>query len=32
LQDTVKSCEVLLDLRAQDKPSDHAPVLVEIGV
>ncbi|NVK18770.1 MAG: exodeoxyribonuclease III [Methylocystaceae bacterium] len=32
LQQHVKSCEVLLDLRAQDKPSDHAPVLVEIAV
>ncbi|WP_240796826.1 exodeoxyribonuclease III [Terasakiella sp. SH-1] len=32
LQDMVKSCEVLLDLRGLEKPSDHAPVLVELAV
>ncbi len=32
LSDGVKSCEVLLDLRGQEKPSDHAPVLVEIDL
>lgn len=28
LKDSVSGCEVLLDLRGQEKPSDHAPVLV----
>jgi len=32
LQDCVKSCEVLLDLRGLEKPSDHAPALVEIDL
>lgn len=32
LENTVKSCEVLLDLRGLDKPSDHAPVLVEFDL
>ncbi|MDV7341169.1 exodeoxyribonuclease III [Terasakiella sp. A23] len=32
LKDGVKACEVLLDLRGEEKPSDHAPVLVEIAL
>ena len=32
LENGVKSCEVLLELRGQEKPSDHAPVLVEIDL
>ncbi|WP_419798551.1 MAG: exodeoxyribonuclease III [Terasakiella sp.] len=32
LKDGVKSCEVLLDLRGLEKPSDHAPVMVEIDI
>lgn len=32
LEHTVKSCEVLLDLRGLEKPSDHAPVLVELDL
>lgn len=32
LENAVRSCEVLLDLRAQEKPSDHAPVLVKIDL
>jgi len=32
LQNNVKSCEVLLDLRGLEKPSDHAPVLVEFNL
>ncbi len=30
LQDKVNSCDVLLDIRGLEKPSDHAPVLVDI--
>jgi exodeoxyribonuclease III len=32
LESTVKSCKVLLDIRALEKPSDHAPVLVEFNL
>jgi len=32
LKEAVMSCEVLLDLRGLEKPSDHAPVLVEVAL
>ncbi len=32
LKEKVRSCNVLLDLRGLEKPSDHAPVLVELDL
>jgi exodeoxyribonuclease-3 len=30
--DTLRSCEVHRDVRGKDKPSDHAPVVVELDL
>jgi exodeoxyribonuclease-3 len=32
LAKTCKSCSIDLDFRAKERPSDHAPVIAEIGL